>query len=189
MSLDLWNVMPLKCFISVEFTCPHSSRNKMSPLPEIFEKNHQSKYFWEGDKVVFPFYFHIFMSNQITVHLLSRTVSHPKENNWGGNIQNVLCPFFFSNVTNNRFCFSFAICIWININIQSNEVFIHMKMTKEKQNLLLVTFEKKNGQSTFWMLPPQFALTRTCFFPLQEGRCHLVEGESLFRYIFAPSPI
>ena len=40
---------------------------------------------------------------------------------WGGNIQNVLRPFFFSNVTSNRFCFSFAICIWINISIQSNE--------------------------------------------------------------------
>ena len=71
-------------------------------------------------------------------------------NNWGGNIQNVLCPFF-SNVTSNSICFSFSICIRININIQSMKVktsfdwilmFIHMQMAKEKQNLLPVTFKK-----------------------------------------------
>ena len=80
--------------------------------------------------------------------------------NWGGKIQNVLCPFFFSNVTS----FSFAICIWININILSNEgknfiwlnidVYSYANGKGETESVTSHVW-KQNGHSTFWMLPPQ----------------------------------
>ena len=110
---------------------------------------------------------------------------------------------FVSNVTSNRFCFSFAICIWININIQSNEgknfiwlnivVYSYANGKGETESVTSHVW-KKNGQSTFWMLPPHIGLSTIlrkmnclilliCFYQIS----FFTKGECIIAYLNALS--
>ena len=65
---NLWKSIPLKCSITMVYTCPVS----WCTISSLFREN--------NNVVVFPFHFpHLHVVGQLVVHPPSRIVSHPKD--------------------------------------------------------------------------------------------------------------